>query len=124
MALRKWLQQRLLAKDKSILSICLLTIKIIKTMSKIRMKLTHVLPVQTGVNKENKPWKKQDFVFEDPDVMYPNVICATIFGEDKLSRFTARVGDLIDVEFAFNAHEYNGKWFNEVRVRDFSLATN
>ena len=93
-------------------------------MSKIRMKLTHVLPVQTGVNREGKPWKKQDFVFEDPDVMYPNVICATIFGEDKLSRFTARVGDLIDVEFAFNAHEYNGKWFTEVRVRDFSLATN
>jgi hypothetical protein len=124
MAPKKWLQQRLLAKDKSILSICLLTIKIIKTMSKIRMKLTHVLPVQTGVNREGKPWKKQDFVFEDPDVMYPNVICATIFGEDKLSRFTARVGDLIDVEFAFNAHEYNGKWFNEVRVRDFSLATN
>ena len=44
-------------------------------MAKIRMKLTHVLPVQTGVNREGKPWKKQDFVFEDPDVMYPNVIC-------------------------------------------------
>ena len=92
-------------------------------MSKIRMKLTHVLPAQTGVSKENKPWKKQAFVFEDPDVMYPNVICATIFGEDKLARFTAREGDLVDVEFAFSAHEFNGHWYNEVRVRDFSLVT-
>ena len=70
-----------------------------------------------------RSWKKQAFVFEDPDVMYPNVICATIFGEDKLARFTAREGDLVDVEFAFSAHEFNGHWYNEVRVRDFSLVT-
>lgn len=93
-------------------------------MAKIRMKLTHVLPVQTGVNKENKPWKKQDFVFEDYGVMYPNVIVATIFGEDKLARFTAKEGDLVDVDFHYKAHEHNGKWFNEISVYDFNLTTN
>ena len=93
-------------------------------MAKIRMKLTHVLPVQTGVNREGKPWKKQDFVFEDYGVMYPNVIVATIFGEDKLARFTAKEGDLVDVDFHYKAHEHNGKWFDEISVYDFSLVTN
>lgn len=39
-----------------------------------------------------------------------------IFGEDRIKQFNLQVNDEVRVRFHIEAHEYNGRWFNEVRI--------
>ena len=62
-------------------------------------------------------WVKQDFILEYQDGNFPAEVCFTSFGNDKvaeLDRF--QVGDLVKVSFNLRAREYNGRWYNDVRV--------
>ena len=62
-------------------------------------------------------WVKQDFILEYQDGSFPADVCFTSFGNDKvaeLDRF--QVGDQVKVSFNLRAREYNGRWYNDVRV--------
>ena len=62
-------------------------------------------------------WFKQDFILEYQGGNFPAEVCFTSFGNDKvaeLDRF--QVGDLVKVSFNLRAREYNGRWYNDVRV--------
>jgi hypothetical protein len=39
-----------------------------------------------------------------------------IFGEDRIKQFNIQAGEEITVQFDIDAHEYNGRWFNEIRA--------
>lgn len=39
-----------------------------------------------------------------------------VFGEDRIKQFNLQVNDEVRVRFHIEAHEYNGRWFNEVRI--------
>lgn len=68
-------------------------------------------------------WVKQDFILEYQDGNFPAEVCFTSFGNDKvaeLDRF--QVGDLVKVSFNLRAREYNGRWYNDVRVWRISPA--
>ena len=39
-----------------------------------------------------------------------------IFGEDRIKQFNIQMGEDITVSFDIDAHEYNGRWFNEIRA--------
>lgn len=62
-------------------------------------------------------WTSQDFVVEYQDGNYPADACITAFGEEKvrdLERF--QVGDAVKVSFNVRAREFNGRWYNDLRL--------
>lgn len=79
---------------------------------KIKTKLA-----QQGGSSARGAWVKQDFVIEYPDGNYTSEACLTAWGQDKvddLARFG--VGDAVKVSFNIKAREYQGRWYNDLRV--------
>ena len=62
-------------------------------------KVIAVLPAREGTSARG-PWKSQEYVIETHD-QYPKKMVFNIFGA---------------VSFDIDAHEYNGRWFNNVRA--------
>ncbi len=75
-----------------------------------------VLPAQSGVSaRTGNPWMKQDYVLEVPG-QYPKKCAFNIFGEDRIKQFNIQPGEQnITIQIDIDAHEYNGRWFNEIR---------
>ena len=48
--------------------------------------------------------------------MYPKRMVFEVFGEDRIKNFAIQQGQEVKVSFEIDAHEYNGRWFNEVRA--------
>lgn len=44
-----------------------------------------------------------------------------VFGEERLTRFNIQLGQEVNVSFDIDAHEYNGRWFNNIRAFDVRL---
>lgn len=76
------------------------------------------LPVQTGTG-QNGEWKKQSFVLQTTD-NNPKYFTFEIFDgkEGKLARYNIQQGKDYTVWFDIRAHEWNGRWFNQVFVND------
>jgi hypothetical protein len=76
-----------------------------------------VLPAQSGVSQRSgNQWMSQQYVIEVPG-QYPKRCVFTLFGEDRIKQFNLHQGEQgITVQFDIDAHEYNGRWFNEVRA--------
>lgn len=79
-------------------------------------KVIVVLPERSGVSARGE-WKSQDFVIETHDA-YPRKMVFSVFGADRLSRFNIQAGQEVSVSFDIDAHEYNGRWFNNIRAFD------
>lgn len=74
------------------------------------------LPEVSGISKSTgNPWKKREYVLENTDGQYPRKMCFTCFG-DNANRINLTVGQRYTVSFDIDAHEYNGRWFNEIRA--------
>lgn len=79
-------------------------------------KIVRKLAVQSGQSARGQ-WAKQEFVLEYMDGSFPTSVCFTAWGDDKvndLNRF--QVGDSVKVAFNIRGREYNGKWYNDLRV--------
>lgn len=76
-----------------------------------------VLPAQSGVSQRTgNSWMKQDYVIEVPG-QYPRRCTFGIFGEDRIKQFNIQQGEQnVTVHFDIDAHEYNGRWYNEIRA--------
>lgn len=71
---------------------------------------------RSGVSKRSgSNWKSQDFVIETHEP-YPKKCIFTVFGEDRLKQFNIQVGQEYTVSVDIDAHEYNGRWFNDIRA--------
>lgn len=79
-------------------------------------KVIVVLPAREGDSSRGH-WKAQSFVIETHE-QYPKQMVFDVFGEDRLNQFNIKTGDEINVKFDITAHEYNGRWFNNVRAWD------
>ena len=73
--------------------------------------------------RTSQPWKMQEFVIETHDT-YPKKCFFSVFGEDKLQQFDLKVGDEVTVSVDFDAHEYNGRWYNDIRAWKVLHGTN
>ncbi len=60
----------------------------------------------------------QEFVIETVDSQYPRKFVFTVFGADRLQRFNIQIGQVVLVAFDIDAHEWNGRWFNDIRAYD------
>lgn len=79
-------------------------------------KVIAVLPARSGVSARGE-WKSQSFVIETHD-NFPRKMVFDVFGEERLTRFNIQLGQEINVSFDIDAHEYNGRWFNNIRAFD------
>ena len=59
-------------------------------------------------------WKSQEFVIETTDGQFPRHCVFRVFGEDRLRQFNIQVGQELTVSFDIDAHEYQGRWFNDI----------
>lgn len=80
-------------------------------------KVIAALPERSGVSQRGE-WKSQEFVIETHDPQYPRKLVFTVFGADRLARFNIQVGQDVLVAFDIDAHEWNGRWFNDIRAYD------
>ena len=80
----------------------------------IQGKVIAVLEARSGVSARGE-WKSQDYVIETHDA-YPRKMVFGVFGADRISRFNIQLGQEVNVSFDIDAHEYNGRWFNNIRA--------
>ena len=75
-----------------------------------------VLPANSGVsNRTGNPWMSQEYVIEVPG-QYPRKCVFRLFGEDRIKQFNIQQGEDLTVQFDIDAHEFNGRWFNDIRA--------
>lgn len=79
-------------------------------------KVIAVLEAKGGQSKSTgNPWKSQEYVIETHET-YPHRMCFSVFGEDKINQFNIQLGEEINVFFDFQAREYQGRWYNDLRA--------
>ena len=66
-------------------------------------------------NRTGNEWKAKSYVIEVPGD-YPRKMVFDVFGVDRLQAFNIQIGETLTVHFDIDAHEYNGRWFNDVRA--------
>ena len=80
----------------------------------IQGKVIAVLPVRSGVSARGE-WKSQTYVIETQE-QYPKKMAFDVFGADRLAQFNIQSGEVINVSFDIDAHEYQGRYFNQIRA--------
>ena len=79
-------------------------------------KIIAVLPANSGTSQRTgQTWMSQQYVLEVPG-MYQKRMVFEVFGEDRIMSFNIQNGQDVVVSFEIDAHEYQGRWFNEVRA--------
>lgn len=60
----------------------------------------------------------QEFVMDYfwwPNQTQPSQILFKVFGEDRIKQWNLQLNDEVKITFHIEAHEYDGRWFNDVR---------
>lgn len=79
-------------------------------------KIIAVMPANSGTSQRTgQTWMSQQYVLEVPG-MYPKRMVFEVFGEDRIRSFNIQKDQDVVVSFEIDAHEFNGRWFNEVRA--------
>ena len=86
------------------------------------MEITGILVKQTaireGVSQRNgQPWKIAEYLVEIPG-QYPRHIAFRVSDGQvgRVARFESLVGKTVTVSFDIDAHEHEGRWFNEINA--------
>lgn len=79
-------------------------------------RITQVFEPRGGVSaRTGNSWKVQQFLLETIE-QYPKHLCFEVFGEEKLNTFNIQIGQELTVSFDVDAHEYQGRWYNQIRA--------
>ena len=79
-------------------------------------KIIAVLPANSGTSaRTGNPWMSQTYVIETQG-QYPKKLAFDVFGEERIKQFNIQQGEELTVRCDFDAHEYNGRWFNQIRA--------
>lgn len=79
-------------------------------------KIIAILQAQSGVSaRTGNSWMSQEYVLEVPG-QYPRKMVFRIFGEERIKNFNIQAGEELTVQFDIDAHEWQGRWFNEIRA--------
>lgn len=86
----------------------------------LEAKVSVVMPAASGVSQSTgNPWMSQEYVlayFWYPNQTNASYIVMRVFGEERIKQFNLQPNDEVRVRFHIEAHEYNGRWFNETRL--------
>ena len=80
----------------------------------IQGKVIAVLPERSGVSARGE-WKSQTYVIETQE-QYPKKMAFDVFGADRIANFGIQFGEVVNVSFDIDAHEYQGRYFNQIRA--------
>lgn len=80
----------------------------------IQGKVIAVLPERSGVSAKGE-WKSQTYVIETQE-QYPKKMAFDVFGADRIANFGIQFGEVINVSFDIDAHEYQDRYFNQIRA--------
>ena len=80
----------------------------------IQGKVIAVLPERSGVSARGE-WKSQTYVIETQE-QYPKKMAFDVFGADRIASFGIHSGEVINVSFDIDTHEYQGRYFNQIRA--------
>ena len=79
-------------------------------------KIIFVLPERGGVSqRDGREWKVASYVIETLE-QYPRKCCFEVFGIDRINQLNIQVGQMLTVSVDIDAHEYNGRWYNQIRA--------
>jgi hypothetical protein len=76
-----------------------------------------VVQLQTGTG-QNGEWQRQDYVieyFEHETDMWTQKIIVSLMG-DNIKHYGLQVGDKVKVRFGLNYREYQGRFYQDVRL--------
>lgn len=80
----------------------------------IQGRIIAVLPLREGTSSKGA-WQSQEYIVETHE-QYPKKLVFNVFGADKINQFAIKQGEELKVSFDIDAHEYNGRWFNNIRA--------
>lgn len=79
-------------------------------------KIIMVLPERGGVSQRSgSEWKVASYILETME-QYPKKCCFEVFGTDRIANFNIQVGQMLTVSLDIDAHEFNGRWYNQIRA--------
>jgi len=80
----------------------------------VKGKVVKKLPIESGISKSEKEWKKQVIVI-DTGADYNPEIAIQAFGDDKIKDLNKlSVGDSVLIKCNVSSREYNGKYFHNI----------
>ena len=86
----------------------------------IEGRIFKVLPALSGTSQRTgNSWMSQDYVLQFhvwDGARNPNHFVFRVFGEDRIKQYNIQQGEDLTVQFDIDAHEFNGRWFNDVRA--------
>lgn len=84
----------------------------------LSIKVISIPPSASGVSQRSgESWFKGYVVGEVlPSGQYPKKVIMSVFGKDKWDGFGFVVNGQYQVSFDIDAHEYNGRWYNEIQI--------
>ena len=82
-------------------------------------KIRAIMPALGGVSKRTgNGWMSQDFVMDYfwwANQQNPSQMVFRVFGEERIKNFDLHVNDEVKIDIHVEAHEYDGRWFNEIQ---------
>ena len=79
-----------------------------------------LFPVQSGTSQRGE-WSRQDFIFEyfeQPTDRYADRVLLSVMN-DRIREYDLHEGDEVIIGFGHNTREYQGRYFNDVRLYHF-----
>lgn len=80
----------------------------------IEGRIIQELPMQSGVSKAGRDWKKREWVLETLG-SYPRKVKFHVFG-DRCDTINIQVGGLYRLSFDLESREFNDRWYTDVSV--------
>lgn len=79
-------------------------------------KIIAVLPERSGVSaRSGAEWRCATYVLETME-QYPRKMCFEVFGSDRIQQLNIQAGQSYTISFDIDAHEYQGRWYNQIRA--------
>lgn len=79
-------------------------------------KIIAALPPKSGTSQSTgKPWQVNAYVLQTNE-QTPKNIAFDVFGAERVEQYNLKVGDIVTVSIDIDAHEYNGRWYNQIRA--------
>lgn len=83
-------------------------------------KVRLLMEPKTGISQSSgNTWMSQEVVIDYhwwSNQQEPSQMLLKMFGEDRIKKWNLETNDEVNIRYHVEAHEYNGRWFNDVRV--------
>lgn len=89
-------------------------------------RIQKLLPIKTGKKQDGSEWQSQEFVFEyferEGD-RWSDKVVLTLMG-DRIKEVDLHEGDEVKIGFGHSVREWQGRYFNELRVYKLEKVSN